>query len=70
MNSRIYPEDFLIEEMKKIEREKNLFVRKVLIEKNNKIQLKTATFFREVSDGALQRMVCLSQGMVDSSIDE
>ena len=50
MNSRIYPEDFLIEVMKTIEREKNLFVRKVLIEKNNKIQL----------DGALQRMVDLS----------
>lgn len=50
MNSRIYPEDLFIEAMKKIEREKNLFVRKVLIEKNNKIELY----------GALQRVVDLS----------
>lgn len=54
MNSRIYPEDLFIDEaMKKIEREKrekNLFVRKVLIEKNNKIELY----------GVLQRVVDLS----------
>jgi hypothetical protein len=49
MNSRIYPEDIFIREIKKIERRKNLVVRKLLIEKNNKIELNGVlqTFFKE-----------------------
>jgi len=50
MNNRIYPEDIFIREMKKIDRRKDLVVRKLLIEKNNKIEL----------NGVLQRMRALS----------
>tara|TARA_R110001599_G_C11899722_1_gene626144 strand:- start:62 stop:226 length:165 start_codon:yes stop_codon:yes gene_type:complete len=49
-NGRIYPEDIFIREIKKIERRKDLVVRKLLIEKKNKIEL----------NGVLQRMIALS----------
>lgn len=49
MNNRMYPEDIFIREIKKIERRKDLVVRKLLIEKKNKIEL----------NGALQRMRAL-----------
>lgn len=45
----MYPEDIFIREIKKIERRKDLVVRKLLIEKKNKIEL----------NGALQRMRAL-----------
>lgn len=48
-NGRIYPEDKFIREIKKIERRKDLVVRKLLIEKKNKIEL----------NGVLQRMRAL-----------
>jgi hypothetical protein len=50
MNNKIYPEDIFIREIKKIERRKNLVVRKLLIEKKNKIEL----------NGILQRVIDLS----------
>lgn len=49
-NGRIYPHDIFVREIKKIERRKDLVVRKLLIEKNNKIEL----------DGVIQRMRALS----------
>lgn len=48
-NGRMHPEDIFIREIKKIERRKDLVVRKLLIEKKNKIEL----------NGALQRMRAL-----------
>ena len=49
-NGRIYPEDIFVREIKKVERRKDLVVvRKLLIEKKNKIEL----------NGALQRMRAL-----------
>lgn len=50
-NGRIYPHDIFVREIKKIERRKDLVVRKLLIEKNNKIEL----------DGVIQRVYSKSE---------
>jgi len=46
-NGRIYPKDFFIREVNRMERRKDLVIRKLLIEKKNKIEL----------NGVLQRVI-------------